>query len=482
MSKQPQIWKQPLGDNADKNDILDENLEAGFVDQKTLFRSIFEVPLKAGGMAPKRRDFNGLFNLIGQSIFYAMNGGVWEYNTSVDYDLGSFIKYNNELYLCIKKNGPSASIIKAPTDSSYWCKFATVQDLTRYLPLTGGNITGNLTVQSKHVVRSVNNFNADSKGNISITKVNASNNSDHATEADHATLADRAYPKRSDGTNINVIWSGQANQPSWLLGSNNGVDFYVWDPYNFSVNYAKSSGSAEKAKQNADGLNLDNTIVKNIAISGKTITVTKLDNTKYTLTTQDTNTTYSKLSQFQNDCGYITSNNRAYPREVGGGDINFNWSGRDGQPTWLWGGNDGTNMYVYNPANFSVNYANSSWLSTRAVQDSDGLQINTTYLKKADAGKVTLRATRNCDGNWSITGLTVGKPLYITHSGGHSCYIQVLSGTNDFVGHAYSIGAVYYYLVVQSSSGAYIYIPTSSTVTFNITNASDDGDVLRAYQ
>ena len=153
-----------------------------------------------------------------------------------------------------------------------------------------------------------------------------------------------------------------------------------------------------------------------------------------------------------------------------------------GQPTWLWGGNDGTNMYVYNPANFSVNYAISSRLSTRALQDSDGLQINTTYLKKADAGKVTLRATRNYDGNWSITGLTVGKPLYITHSGGHSCHIQVLSGTNDFVGHAYSIGAVYYYLVVQSSSGAYIYIPTSSTVTFNITNASDDGDVLRAYQ
>ena len=135
-------------------------------------------------------------------------------------------------------------------------------------------------------------------------------------------------------------------------------------------------------------------------------------------------------------------------------------------------------MYVYNPANFSVNYANSSWLSTRAVQDSDGLQINTTYLKKADAGKVGSTSATSYD----VTGLTVGKPLYITHSGGHSCHIQVLSGTNDFVGHAYSIGAVYYYLLVQSSSGAYIYIPTSSTVTFNITNASDDGDVLRAYQ
>lgn len=44
-----------------------------------------------------------------------------------------------------------------------------------------------------------------------------------------------------------------------------------------------------------------------------------------------------------------------------GGDPNapmtFNWSGKDGQPTWLWGGEDGTNMYVYNPGNFSVNWA-----------------------------------------------------------------------------------------------------------------------------
>ena len=44
-----------------------------------------------------------------------------------------------------------------------------------------------------------------------------------------------------------------------------------------------------------------------------------------------------------------------------GGDPNapmtFNWSGKDGQPTWLWGGEDGANMYVYNPANFVVHYA-----------------------------------------------------------------------------------------------------------------------------
>ena len=39
---------------------------------------------------------------------------------------------------------------------------------------------------------------------------------------------------------------------------------------------------------------------------------------------------------------------------------NWNWSGKNGQPKWLWGGDDGANMYVYNPSNFSVNYANSA--------------------------------------------------------------------------------------------------------------------------
>ena len=38
----------------------------------------------------------------------------------------------------------------------------------------------------------------------------------------------------------------------------------------------------------------------------------------------------------------------------------FNWSGKDGQPSWLWGGSDGTNMYVYNPSNFNVNHASSA--------------------------------------------------------------------------------------------------------------------------
>ncbi len=58
------------------------------------------------------------------------------------------------------------------------------------------------------------------------------------------------------------------------------------------------------------------------------------------------------------DVPYATAANKL--RREGGVDTSWYWNGQGGQPGWLWGGNDGVNMYVYNPANFSVNYANSA--------------------------------------------------------------------------------------------------------------------------
>jgi hypothetical protein len=60
--------------------------------------------------------------------------------------------------------------------------------------------------------------------------------------------------------------------------------------------------------------------------------------------------------------GYLWhSGNLTYPCYSNAGHMMaFNWSGQSGTPPWLWGGSDGTNMYVYNPANFSVNYATSA--------------------------------------------------------------------------------------------------------------------------
>ncbi len=60
-----------------------------------------------------------------------------------------------------------------------------------------------------------------------------------------------------------------------------------------------------------------------------------------------------------------SGNNRAYPRRSDGTPINFAWHDPGGQPTYMWGGTDGVNNYVYAIAGLSVNYANGTWNAER---------------------------------------------------------------------------------------------------------------------
>ena len=55
---------------------------------------------------------------------------------------------------------------------------------------------------------------------------------------------------------------------------------------------------------------------------------------------------------------------------------NWHWKGQVGQPSWLWGGEDGTNMYVYNPSDFRVNYANSAGSAVTAANGVDSQAAN----------------------------------------------------------------------------------------------------------
>lgn len=45
------------------------------------------------------------------------------------------------------------------------------------------------------------------------------------------------------GTRMVFNWAGQGGQPSWLLGSNDGANFYAYNPAVFSVAYAASAGA-----------------------------------------------------------------------------------------------------------------------------------------------------------------------------------------------------------------------------------------------
>lgn len=138
---------------------------------------------------------------------------------------------------------------------------------------------------------------ADTKKSEAITSANSYTDQEKAKYlpltgiAAHAKLADKAT------TAINADHATSAGSATTATNATHAT----------SADSATNSASATKASQNASGHALADTIVKAIAIKGRTITVTKLDGKTYTLTTQDTNTTYSKVSQFTNDSGYITN-------------------------------------------------------------------------------------------------------------------------------------------------------------------------------
>lgn len=83
-----------------------------------------------------------------------------------------------------------------------------------------------------------------------------------------------------------------------------------------SVKYATSAGSAgsatkattadsaTKATQDSAGNNINTTYIKNLSVSGRTITFTKGNGTTGTITTQDTNTTYNALTNDEIDAAF----------------------------------------------------------------------------------------------------------------------------------------------------------------------------------
>ena len=127
--------------------------------------------------------------------------------------------------------------------------------------------------------------------------------------------------------------------------------------------------------------------------------------------------------------------------------MKFHWSGQKGQPTWLWGGNDSGDMYVYNPSNFNVNYATTAGNGTvdfqtkvttdgyfGAVRFGNGVQIcwftmksarNRTFLLPfADINYAIAFSGGYCwlnVNNRTTTGFTVG----VEWSGYENSYIAI---------------------------------------------------------
>jgi len=153
-----------------------------------------------------------------------------------------------------------------------------------------------------------------------------------------------------------------------------------------------------------------------------------------------------QMCTFTRSTGRFEFNGTAATLGQGGGAGNtpmtFNWSGQGGQPEWLWGGNDGANMYVYNPSNFSVNYANVSGKVNNIQTTGPSRAIGTTYYNTTG---YTMWVWVSC-ANYSNT-------LLITNVNGYPF-------NNGYAPNAYTVSTAF----IVPSGGSYSVSSSNSSV------------------
>ena len=83
---------------------------------------INQTPLEEGGIAPFREDMNGLAYLVSQFLVWQQQGGLMNYTSSLNYEVGNEILSDGKKWKCVAENGPGTTAgVKAPgPGSDYW--------------------------------------------------------------------------------------------------------------------------------------------------------------------------------------------------------------------------------------------------------------------------------------------------------------------------------------------------------------------------
>ena len=254
--------------------------------------------IKELGVTPDKNSLNQLATAILTLKF--PTGTAFEYLRDKNYSKNDIVFTGERLYLCMANNGPSSSVVKPGTNDSVWQKIPLKQDVLALVPDATTSVKGIVqlcdnieqnasntsmavtphAVAQQNFIKSINGTKPDTSGNVSITRVDSAASADTAKSATKATNADKATHASTADSATKATNADKAT-------------------------HASTADSATKATQDGVGQQINSTYIKSLSVNGRTITYTKGNGSTGTITTQDTNTTYSKLSQFTNDSGYI---------------------------------------------------------------------------------------------------------------------------------------------------------------------------------
>ena len=136
----PTLLTMPLCIDADKNTIppTDAGISGLFSEQYG-WQDINSLPLASGGKAPNRRDFNGVFALLGGIAYACQRGYTFEWVATLDYVVGCVVldTNDNKRYECIAD--VSANVTPPSADTTHWKEFGA--DVTALANTDLSNLT-----------------------------------------------------------------------------------------------------------------------------------------------------------------------------------------------------------------------------------------------------------------------------------------------------------------------------------------------------
>lgn len=106
------------------------------------------TPLKNGGIAPNRLDFNGILYMLSALEFWQQSGGMMQYLKTLNYTPPAIIYSNGQYWQCIKENGPASAVAAPGEDESCWIPLNEYMLNTYGITLTGDATGVSVTTSS----------------------------------------------------------------------------------------------------------------------------------------------------------------------------------------------------------------------------------------------------------------------------------------------------------------------------------------------
>lgn len=192
---------------------------SGRASQLEGFKKINSTPLGQGGIPPYREDFNGIFYLFSQFLLWYQQGGIMNYDATLDYEVNNEIYYNGTKYRCIQNNGASTTV-KAPTDTTYWEVINNVGDPVRYN--TVQSLSASQQLQARTNIDALGSGEFNSQAGVKFT-----------TDSDYLQLLSTNYDilskipwqtipnvySRNKPVVTDILWSGDLNHGDITLSA-----------------------------------------------------------------------------------------------------------------------------------------------------------------------------------------------------------------------------------------------------------------------